>query len=66
MLAFSIGGNASTPSNAIEVSPQPTAGFWEVYQNRGGEDAGGCASGPGGILALLGTASFLALRRRRS
>jgi fibronectin type III domain protein len=66
VIAVSIGGNPSAPSNALEAAPQPTAGFWEVYQNRGGEDGGGCASGPGGVLALLGTASFLALRRRRS
>ncbi len=66
VIAFSIGGNPSPDSAPAQGIPQPSANFWDVYKDRGGAEQGGCASGPAGAFALLGTASLLALRRRKS
>lgn len=65
VVAFSIGGNPSGESAGVPGAPVPTAGFWDVYESSGGVEQGGCASGPGGVLALLGVASLLAFRRRK-
>jgi hypothetical protein len=53
------GGNAfvnDRSTAAVAMASSPTAG---------GPTSGGCSGGPGGLLALLGTAGLLALRRRR-
>jgi MYXO-CTERM domain-containing protein len=63
--AYSLGGNESEASVAVEASPAPVDDFWETYVNAGGTDDGGCASGGAGPLALLAVGSLLLLRRRR-
>jgi hypothetical protein len=65
VIAYSVGGNPSTLSQTVIATPMPGADFWEVYKDAGGTEGGGCASGAAGALALLGTASLLALRRRK-
>jgi hypothetical protein len=64
--AYSEGNNASEPSAAVTATPIPIDDFWEHYQNSGGPDDGGCASGPAGLGALAGLALALAVRRRRA
>jgi uncharacterized protein (TIGR03382 family) len=64
VVAYSVGGNPSGASAAVPGTPMPGADFWEVYRAAGGTE-GGCSSGAGGALALLGTASLLVLRRRK-
>jgi hypothetical protein len=59
--ALSVGGNPSGDSAEAAGTPMPSAGFLDIYD---GVEDGGCASGPGGALALLGTALAFALRRR--
>ncbi|HEY6006124.1 MAG TPA: fibronectin type III domain-containing protein [Anaeromyxobacter sp.] len=64
--AFSVGGNASDLRlGPVKGTPAAAANFFDVYKDRGGSEAGGCGSGSAGVLALLGAASLLALRRRR-
>ncbi len=63
--AYSDAGNRSEASAPVTGTPQPVADFWEHYQASGGAEEGGCASGPAGALALLGTAALLALARRK-
>jgi MYXO-CTERM domain-containing protein len=63
--AYSLGGNPSPASNALTGETSPVLDFWEVYQDAGGRDEGGCASGSAGPLALLGVAALLRLRRRK-
>jgi MYXO-CTERM domain-containing protein len=67
VVAFSPGGNPSPPSpKQVNVMPVPSGDFWDVYKARGGVEQGGCASGSAGTLALLGVASLVAMRRRKS
>jgi uncharacterized protein (TIGR03382 family) len=67
VIAYSVGGNPSAASaKVLDVKPIPSADFWDVYKDRGGVEQGGCASGSAGTLALLGVASLVALRRRKS
>lgn len=63
--AYSDAGNRSEASAVVTGTPQPVSDFWEHYQASGGAEGGGCASGPAGALALLGTAALLALARRK-
>jgi hypothetical protein len=63
--AFSKAGNRSDPSIAATGTPQPVADFWDRYRQSGGPENGGCSGGPGGALALVGTAALLALARRK-
>ncbi len=63
--AYSKAGNPSAASAAVSGTPLPVADFWKVYRQAGGAERGGCASGPAGALALLGTAALLALARRK-
>lgn len=63
--AYSKAGNQSAASAAVTGTPLPVSDFWDVYRQRGGTEEGGCASGPAGALALLGTAALLALARRK-
>jgi fibronectin type III domain protein len=65
VLAYSVGGNPGPRSGPFPGMPAAAANFWDVYKDRNGTDPGGCASGSAGVLALLGAASLLALRRRR-
>jgi MYXO-CTERM domain-containing protein len=62
--AFSDADNPSDPSNAISASPVDVRDFFESYQDAGGQEQGGCGTGGGGVLALVGLAALVALRRR--
>jgi hypothetical protein len=68
--AYSAEGNESKESDAYtpldpgEVTPRPVRNFWGQYNFDGGRDTGGCDAGPAGLLALLGAAATLRLRRR--
>lgn len=48
----------------VAVKPQPVLDAWGGYKAAGGRDTGGCDSGPAGLLAFLGAASLLGIRRR--
>jgi len=64
--AFSAADNASEPSDPpASGTPIPVSDFWEHYEESGGQEQGGCASGPAGAIAILGAALALALHRRR-
>jgi hypothetical protein len=52
------------PTNDWQVTPQSVRDFWDQYEAANGRDAGGCQAGAAGLLALLGAASLLRLRRR--
>jgi uncharacterized protein (TIGR03382 family) len=60
-------GAVSDPySDANATTPQPFVGFWDVYQQAGGVEQGGCGAGGGGALApAAALLAALALRRRR-
>jgi uncharacterized protein (TIGR03382 family) len=64
--AFSAADNASEPSDPpVSGTPIPVSDFWEHYEESGGQEQGGCSSGPAGAIAILGAALALALQRRR-
>ncbi|WP_242346779.1 fibronectin type III domain-containing protein [Anaeromyxobacter terrae] len=66
VLAYSSSDNASAPSDPpVPGTPQPVEDFWEYYHSSGGQEQGGCASGPAGALGILGAALALAFRRRK-
>lgn len=52
------------PTNDWQVTPQSVRDFWDQYEAANGRDTGGCQAGAAGLLALLGAASLLRLRRR--
>jgi MYXO-CTERM domain-containing protein len=56
--------NPSPASTGVPGTPFPTEDYWKHYKSTGGQDAGGCSTGPGAatLLSLLG---LLALRRRK-
>lgn len=55
-------GNVSAPSDAVEVIPVRTLGFWGYYKDKGGTEGQGCSAGLG-MVPLA--AALLALRRAR-
>jgi hypothetical protein len=65
VVAYSVGGNPSGASAAVQGQPVPTAGFWTVYKAAGGVEEGGCSTGAAGALSMLGAASLIAIRRRK-
>ncbi|WP_242370657.1 fibronectin type III domain-containing protein [Anaeromyxobacter sp. SG26] len=66
VIAYSSADNASQPSDPPKLgTPQPVEDFWEYYHSSGGQEQGGCASGPAGALGILGAALALAFRRRK-
>jgi Fibronectin type III domain len=62
VIALSEAGNESPPSAALSGTPVAALDFWHAYQQSGGHEQGGCATGGGELLALVALAS-LALRR---
>jgi uncharacterized protein (TIGR03382 family) len=66
VIAYSKGSNPSEPSDPVAGTPVPINDFWEHYENSGGLDSGGCASGPAGLGAIAGLVLALAFRRRHA
>jgi MYXO-CTERM domain-containing protein len=64
VIAFSVGGNPSEPSEPREASPAPINDFWETYGLAGGREQGGCGTGGTGPLALVAVGLLALLRRR--
>lgn len=64
--AFSPGGNQSDVSNTVSGTPVEILDFWRLYRAVGGREGGGCASGAGGLAALLALVPLALRRRRRS
>jgi hypothetical protein len=64
--ALSAGGNASVGSINGSGTPAPVNDFYTQYKADGGQEEGGCAGGPAGLLSLLGLGAALRLLRRRS
>lgn len=65
VIAISDAENESAPSAEVIGIPAFTEDFWEWYDGRGGVEQGGCATGAAGLLALVGAAALLRLRRRK-
>jgi hypothetical protein len=65
VFAVSEADNVSEGSPEARGTPHPSEDFWDYYKHEGPEE-GGCASGAAGALAILGVASLLVLRRRKS
>lgn len=64
--AVSAGGAVSGDSNHVTGTPVPVNDFWDQYTADGGREKGGCATGSGGLLALVGALAALRGARRRS
>ncbi len=64
--AFSPGGNQSDASNTVTGTPVEVLDFWRLYRADGGRETGGCATGAGGLAALLALVPLALRRRRRS
>jgi hypothetical protein len=66
--AYTKEGNPSLESAWVPgdplYTPQPIEDAWERYHGLGGVDSGGCQAGAAGLLALLGAAALLRIRRR--
>jgi MYXO-CTERM domain-containing protein len=65
VFAFTASDNVSLESNTVQGTPQLVDDFFEHYQGEGGREQGGCTTGAAGVVALLGAAALLALRRRK-
>jgi len=65
VFAYTESDNQSEASNMMTGTPQPVDDSWDHYQDAGGQERGGCATGAAGALALLGAAGVLAMRRRK-
>jgi uncharacterized protein (TIGR03382 family) len=65
VIAFSVGGNPSEPSEALERRPGPIDDFWETYVAAGGREDGGCGTGGTGPLALVAVGLGALFRRRK-
>jgi MYXO-CTERM domain-containing protein len=65
VFAYTDSDNQSEASNIMTGTPQPVDDYWDHYQDAGGQERGGCATGAAGALALLGAAGVLAIRRRK-
>ncbi|MFT3914608.1 MAG: fibronectin type III domain-containing protein [Anaeromyxobacteraceae bacterium] len=65
--ARSVSGTLSDASSSQSAIPRHVKDFWEVYDEQGGPETGGCG-GPAGPLALAGVAALLVVGRpgRRS
>lgn len=61
-------GNPSLPSDAVNVVPVQTIGFFGVYRQQGGTDQGGCSAAGAAfpLAALLLGGAFVRRRSRRS
>lgn len=67
VVAISAAGTESdpAPAPAAKGTPRPTDDFWDWYERHGGVEQGGCASGAAGVLALVGAAALVRVRRRK-
>ena len=57
------GANESGRSNLVTGTPEEVNDFWRQYRSAGGREAGGCATGAAGLVAVLALVP-LAMRRR--
>lgn len=62
--AITEGGNESEKSDIVSGTPSLVYDFWREYEEEGGVEQGGCATGAAGLAALAGLVPF-ALRARR-
>ena len=62
--ALTAGGNESPRSDPATGTPVVILDFWRLYQQDGGREQGGCATGAAGLTALLALAPLLWRRRR--
>lgn len=63
--AVSQGGNESGRSAQVTGTPQTVNDFWRQYRGAGGREAGGCASGAAGLVAVVALLPFVLRRRGR-
>jgi Synergist-CTERM protein sorting domain-containing protein len=63
--ALTIGGNQSDFSNEQIGTPHVVDDFWRLYQNAGGQERGGCATGAAGLTALVALTPLILRRRKR-
>jgi hypothetical protein len=63
--ALSQGKNEGTHSDIVSAIPVLVNDFWRLYKQDGGHEQGGCATGAGGLLALLALLPFAWRRRGR-
>ncbi|WP_242392254.1 fibronectin type III domain-containing protein [Anaeromyxobacter oryzisoli] len=67
VVAYSSAGNPSDDSTHTTGTPQDVLTFWDLYEQSGGKDAGGCSHGGGaGLLSLLGVGWVVRRARRRA
>lgn len=64
--ALTQGGNEGARSAVATGTPSFVYDFFRLYRQDGGVEEGGCATGSGGLLALLGLVPLALRRRRRS
>lgn len=63
--ALSVNGTLSVASDAKFGVPINAFDYWELYTDMNGQEQGGCAGGPAGLLSLLALAGLLGALRRR-
>ena len=63
--AVTLSGNESAHSDRALGTPVEIQDFWRLYRTDGGREAGGCAAGAGGLVALLALAPLAWRRLRR-
>lgn len=64
VVAIANGSNQSAVIGPAEGTPLPGLDFYQYYVVSGGDERGGCGSGPAGLAALGGLALAFGLRRR--
>ena len=62
--ALTTSGNESPRSDPATGTPVEILDFWRLYQQDGGREQGGCATGAAGLTALLALTPLLWRRRR--
>lgn len=69
VVAIDEAGNVSAPSVAVSGTPAPAKGFLELFDEAGGDRAGGCAFGGGHVprtpWPLVVSGAWIWVRRRR-
>lgn len=63
--SLTVGGTESAKSDPIKGTPHEVEDFWRQYQQDGGQEKGGCATGAAGLTALIALTPLLLRRKRR-